>query len=90
VDPDLINTVISNAVVVLMVVLPGLLRLATKIERLSSSLAHKFDALEKQVSQVQEELRSARAARAQIWKELNTLRERTKGVESELEHTRRS
>jgi len=55
------------------------------VEQYSAQISGKLDSLDRDLLSIKEELRSAKVGRAEIWKEVNTLRERTTVIETKME-----
>ena len=74
------------------VVVPSIWRLSTKVqlvagsvESLRSDLTSRMDNLETQIETVNIEIKESRRARAEIWREVNSLRERARAIEVRVE-----
>ena len=74
------------------VVVPSIWRLSTKVqlvagsvESLRSDLTTRMDNLEAQIETVNVEIKESRRARAEIWREVNSLRERARAIEVRVE-----
>jgi phage shock protein A len=70
----------------------GIWFLSSRVERVSSQLeSHsermedRFVLLDRELNHINEQLREGRKGRAQLWTEVNSLRERTRSVETRLE-----
>ena len=58
-------------------------KVATDVVRANAEIAAKLKVIEVQMASVHEELKAARNARAELWSEVNGLRERVAKVEAE-------
>ncbi len=61
--------------------LPAVWHLSSKIAKVSSDM----DAVREVLAEVRRELRESRGARAQLWQEINSLRERVAKIETRSE-----
>lgn len=74
------------------IIVPAIWHLSTKIQKIDGSvtslradLGSKLEALESQLAGVQMEIKESRKARAEIWREVNSLRERARAIEVRVE-----
>ena len=74
------------------IIVPAIWHLSTKIQKIDGSvtslradLGAKLEARESQLAGVQTEIKESRKARAEIWREVNSLRERARAIEVRVE-----
>jgi len=89
---DHVIDIITLVAAVAGVVVPAIWHLSTKIQKidgsvmaLKSDLGARMDALETQLEGVQLEIKESRKARGEIWREVNSLRERARAIEVRVE-----
>ena len=90
-----IQSLIFQIISVVTTLAGGIWYLSSRFEKVSSLLAShsermedRFAMLDRELNHINEQIRDGRQGRAELWTEVNSLRERTRGVETKLESKR--